>query len=70
MSAIYPSVSGEEEEEEDEPERKTKVVVKGRAPVDPKSGKATTHRVYHDEATDCVWDCMLNQTNIAQNNNK
>lgn len=47
---------------------KTLVMKKGSAPVDdqcPLAGKASVY-----EAGKTVWDCMLNQTNIANNNNK
>ncbi|KAF8320542.1 poly polymerase catalytic domain-containing protein [Cantharellus anzutake] len=41
---------------------------RGSAPVDPESSFVDTHQVY--EANGEVWDCMLNQTNISNNNNK
>ncbi|GFR70110.1 poly [ADP-ribose] polymerase [Elysia marginata] len=47
---------------------KTLVMKKGSAPVDdqcPLAGKASVY-----EAGKTIWDCMLNQTNIANNNNK
>ncbi|GFO25409.1 poly [ADP-ribose] polymerase, partial [Plakobranchus ocellatus] len=47
---------------------KTLVMKKGTAPVDdlcPLNGKASVY-----EAGKIIWDCMLNQTNIANNNNK
>eukprot|EP00727_Mastigamoeba_balamuthi_P014275 m51a1_g9470 hypothetical protein (661) ;mRNA; f:574726-577270 len=55
-------------DDDEEPEVKAKVIVKGRAAVDAVSGKADTCHVY--EEGDCVYDCMLNQTNIGSNNNK
>jgi len=69
----------EEEEEEakpapkkakadDEEEKKVKVIRKGRAAVDSYCGKGKTFHVL--EEGDDIWDCMLNQTNIANNNNK
>jgi len=45
-----------------------KVVAKGRAAVDEYSGHSSDGHVYDDGTT--VWDCMLNQVNIGQNNNK
>eukprot|EP00736_Rhodelphis_marinus_P007745 Rmarinus@m.20712 len=47
---------------------KVKVIVKGRAPVDQYSGLVDKGHIL-DEG-DTLWTCMLNQTNIAQNNNK
>ena len=45
-----------------------KVVVKGRAAVDVNVPGASNYRVY--EEGDTVYDVMLNQTNIGNNNNK
>ena len=42
--------------------------MKGRAPVDPECPLVKTHTVYYEG--DDIWDCMLNQTNIGNNNNK
>lgn len=54
--------------DDDEPEVKEKVVVKGRAAVDKfVPGGAGMHVV---EDGGIIWDAMLNQTNIAGNNNK
>ncbi|KAF9072659.1 PARP-domain-containing protein, partial [Rhodocollybia butyracea] len=44
------------------------VIKRGAAPVDEVSGLVATHQVYSDD--ECVWDAMLNQTNIGDNNNK
>ncbi|XP_064610913.1 poly [ADP-ribose] polymerase 2-like [Liolophura sinensis] len=44
------------------------VVLTGKAPVDPECSLAGKARVFC-EGKD-VWDCMLNQTNICNNNNK
>ncbi|XP_043195197.1 poly [ADP-ribose] polymerase 2-like [Amphibalanus amphitrite] len=44
------------------------VVLKGRAPVDTECPVAAANHVYCEG--DDVWDCMLNQTNIGNNNNK
>ncbi len=50
-------------------EKKVKVVRKGRAPVDPNARlPQATHHVLEEGNT--VWDCMMNQTNIGNNNNK
>lgn len=49
-------------------EKKTKLVVKGKAAVDSICTVATTSHVIEDGGI--VFDCMLNQTNIAGNNNK
>eukprot|EP01112_Ceratiomyxa_fruticulosa_P003582 TRINITY_DN138_c0_g1_i5.p1 TRINITY_DN138_c0_g1~~TRINITY_DN138_c0_g1_i5.p1 ORF type:complete len:680 (+),score=156.34 TRINITY_DN138_c0_g1_i5:230-2269(+) len=48
--------------------KKVKVTVKGRAAVDTYSGVASSAHVIEEGST--VYDCMLNQTNISQNNNK
>jgi len=52
----------------DEEEKKVKIVRKGRAAVDTNVSKSSAYHVY--EEGDDIWDCMLNQTNISQNNNK
>ncbi|KAJ7748474.1 poly polymerase catalytic domain-containing protein [Mycena maculata] len=61
----------EDEDEDDAPAtaKMATVLKRGRgAPVDPASQKVNTHQVYvNDEG---VWDAMLNQTNIGENNNK
>ena len=54
-------------EEEDEPRMKS-VMVKGAAPVDSECPVAEAHHVYSEKSG--VWDAMLNQTNIQNNNNK
>ncbi|KAK3741942.1 hypothetical protein RRG08_024688 [Elysia crispata] len=67
------SVKGEDDDEAEGQNKKgskvkTLVMKKGSAPVDdqcPLLGKAAVY-----EAGKTVWDCMLNQTNIANNNNK
>jgi len=51
-----------------EEEKKVKVIVKGRAPVDPNSGLQAKAHVY--ENGDDIYDVMLNQVNIGHNNNK
>ena len=58
----------EDEEEDAKPVMKS-IVVKGKAPVDDKCGKAANCHVYVD-GDGVVWDAMLNQTNIQNNNNK
>lgn len=55
---------------EDETPKVRSVVVKGKAAVDAASGMSEKAHVYEDEALSVVWDCMLNQTNIQNNNNK
>ncbi|CAI4225979.1 unnamed protein product [Auanema sp. JU1783] len=45
------------------------LVIKGRAPVDPECTEKVDVAHVLDEGN-VVWDAMLNQTNIAQNNNK
>jgi len=42
--------------------------MKGKAPVDEYFPYADSCHVY--EGQNCVWDAMLNQTNIGNNNNK
>ncbi|XP_071091568.1 poly [ADP-ribose] polymerase 2-like [Haliotis cracherodii] len=63
-------VKEEEEDGEEVPTKSTvrTVVVKGKAPVDPECSMMHKTHVYFD-AKD-VWDCMLNQTNVGNNNNK
>eukprot|EP00331_Platyophrya_macrostoma_P022093 CAMPEP_0176443766 /NCGR_PEP_ID=MMETSP0127-20121128/22634_1 /TAXON_ID=938130 /ORGANISM="Platyophrya macrostoma, Strain WH" /LENGTH=710 /DNA_ID=CAMNT_0017829089 /DNA_START=31 /DNA_END=2164 /DNA_ORIENTATION=- len=46
----------------------TKLIKKGRGVVDPHSGMADSCHVY--ESGHMLYQCMLNQTNIGQNNNK
>ncbi len=59
----------DDDEEADSPEKKLKSVVKkGKAPVDSLCPIAGSHHVFFDD--DGIWDCMLNQTNIQNNNNK
>ncbi|KAL1675485.1 PARP-1-like protein [Schizophyllum commune] len=56
-------------DEDDEPPAKMVSVLKrGAAPVDPESGKVSTHQVYAN--SEGVWDAMLNQTDIGANKNK
>ncbi|KAJ7102466.1 poly polymerase catalytic domain-containing protein [Mycena belliarum] len=50
------------------PAKMVTVLKRGRAPVDSGSGKVNTHQVYCN--AEGVWDAMLNQTNIGENNNK
>ena len=57
-----------EKEEEEEKEEGKKIVVKGRAAVDEYVPGGDGMMVYQEP--DVIWDCMLNQTNIAGNNNK
>lgn len=59
----------DEPEDQKSPEKKMKSVkVKGKAPVDDHCPVGDKYHVYCDD--DCIWDCMLNQTNIQNNNNK
>ena len=63
---------GKKNEDEDDTEDKPKmksVVKKGKAPVDEHCHKASSAHVLCDD-DGVVWDCMLNQTNIQNNNNK
>jgi len=53
---------------DDGKEQKTKLVVKGKAAVDSVCSEAGSTHVIEDQGV--VFDCMLNQTNIAGNNNK
>lgn len=46
----------------------TKLIKKGRGVVDPHSGLAASAHIY--EKGSVVYQCMLNQTNVDQNNNK
>eukprot|EP01116_Phalansterium_solitarium_P005995 TRINITY_DN18306_c0_g1_i1.p1 TRINITY_DN18306_c0_g1~~TRINITY_DN18306_c0_g1_i1.p1 ORF type:complete len:810 (+),score=221.49 TRINITY_DN18306_c0_g1_i1:227-2656(+) len=48
--------------------KKVKVLKKGTCAVDSHSGLAESHHVLEEGKV--VWDVMLNQTNVAQNNNK
>jgi len=55
------------------PLSRKKILVKGKAPVDPEAFSQGQNLVktYHVlEEDDEVWDCMLNQANINRNNNK
>ncbi|KAJ6627012.1 PARP-domain-containing protein [Mycena sp. CBHHK59/15] len=54
--------------DDDAPAKMVTVLKRGRAPVDPGSHKVDTHQVYSN--MEGVWDAMLNQTNIGDNNNK
>jgi len=56
-----------EEDEETKPVMKS-VMLKGLAPVDSECPHLTSHHVYCEGKV--VWDVMLNQTNIQNNNNK
>ncbi|KAJ7139532.1 poly polymerase catalytic domain-containing protein [Mycena epipterygia] len=58
----------EDDEADDAPAKMVTVLKRGRAPVDSASGKVNTHQVYSN--AEGVWDAMLNQTNIGENNNK
>ncbi|CAG8738737.1 16063_t:CDS:2, partial [Acaulospora morrowiae] len=44
------------------------IIKKGKAPVDSLFREKDRTHVYSDDTT--VWDCLLNQTNVANNNNK
>ncbi len=55
--------------EEDEGAKMKSVVLKGKAPVDEHCPVKDKCHVL-DEGGEDVWDCMLNQTNIQNNNNK
>ncbi len=57
------------EEDEDEGAKMKSVVLKGKAPVDEHCPAKDKCHVL-DEGGEDVWDCMLNQTNIQNNNNK
>ncbi|GJE89219.1 PARP-domain-containing protein [Phanerochaete sordida] len=62
------AAKADDEVKKDEPKKMVTVVKRGAAPVDPHSGMVDTHQVYvHDG---CVWDAMLNQTDIGKNSNK
>ncbi|PVG00709.1 PARP-domain-containing protein [Serendipita vermifera] len=56
------------EDKKDDDAKMVTVLKRGAAPVDPCSGRVHTHQVY--QVGDEVYDAMLNQTNIAANNNK
>jgi len=65
-----PAPSKEEKfEEQKEGGRKEKIVVKGRAAVDKLCKIGSSVHVL-EESGDQIWNCMLNQTNIKNNNNK
>eukprot|EP00916_Digyalum_oweni_P014610 GHVL01023971.1.p1 GENE.GHVL01023971.1~~GHVL01023971.1.p1 ORF type:complete len:547 (+),score=90.13 GHVL01023971.1:3-1643(+) len=57
------------EEEEDKKPKTVTRIVKGAAPVDIKCPQKDKYHVYKD-ASGVVWDAMLNQTNVRDNNNK
>src|SRR5690606_19353370 len=49
----------------------TKIVLKGSKHLAPVDEHFFDHKKYHvHEDNSCVWDAMLNQTNISHNNNK
>eukprot|EP01091_Cochliopodium_minus_P014939 TRINITY_DN5187_c0_g1_i4.p1 TRINITY_DN5187_c0_g1~~TRINITY_DN5187_c0_g1_i4.p1 ORF type:complete len:779 (+),score=279.26 TRINITY_DN5187_c0_g1_i4:52-2388(+) len=67
------SKDAEEIGDEEEPEKKSIVkkkilTIKSGAPVEEMSGKESTHHVYQENGE--FWNCMLNQTNTKNNNNK
>ncbi|KAF8323020.1 PARP-domain-containing protein [Clavulina sp. PMI_390] len=69
-----PTADDKEEEEEEKkkaaspPPKMVTVLKRGAAPVDPESQHVHNMQVYADSGE--VWDAMLNQTNVANNNNK
>ncbi|KAL1755215.1 PARP-1-like protein [Schizophyllum commune] len=58
----------DEDEDDEPPANMVSVLKRGAAPVDPESGKVSTHQVYAN--SEGVWDAMLNQTDIGANKNK
>jgi len=58
----------DKDDEDDKGEEKKKIIVKGKAAVDRECSEASTCHVIEEGSI--VYDCMLNQTNIAGNNNK
>lgn len=56
-------------EERGEKERIRTVVISGKAPVDPECTSMVGKSQVYCEGND-IWDCMLNQTNVGNNNNK
>ena len=61
------SIKDDPEDEDYKPVMKS-VMLKGLAPVDSECPHLTSHHVYCEGKV--VWDVMLNQTNIQNNNNK
>ncbi|TFK76676.1 PARP-domain-containing protein [Pluteus cervinus] len=59
---------GKSTKTDDKPKKMVTVLKRGAAPVDLFSGKLDTHLVYSN--AEGIWDAMLNQTNVANNNNK
>ncbi|XP_033729210.1 poly [ADP-ribose] polymerase 2-like, partial [Pecten maximus] len=62
------SGKGSDRSGEGESRVKTVIVKKGSAPVDPECTLAGKAEVFTEGKN--VWDCMLNQTNVSNNNNK
>ncbi|ESN90185.1 hypothetical protein HELRODRAFT_194677 [Helobdella robusta] len=56
-------------EDKKESKQMKTIVIKGRAPVDPECKEMVTQAHVYDDGND-VYDVMLNQTNINNNNNK
>ena len=56
------------DDKEEESKKMTKVLMRGKAPVDPESSYVNTRLVYSD--AEDVYDAMLNQSSIQRNNNK
>lgn len=61
--------SGKEANGTEEKEMVKTVVIKGKAPVDSECTQLLGKAHVYYEGKD-VWDCMLNQTNVGNNNNK
>ncbi|KAJ7651975.1 poly polymerase catalytic domain-containing protein [Mycena polygramma] len=57
----------DDDDDADAPAKMVTVLKRGKAPVDPASGKVNTHQVFSNG--EGVWDAMLNQTNIDEGNN-
>ena len=70
-SKVKKSAKTDTEEEEEEAKKKPVMksfIKKGLAPVDPEFQESSSYRVFCEGRN--IWDVMLNQTNIQNNNNK
>lgn len=66
-----PASKGKIVKVESKPEEKVvekTITVKGKAPVDNEYPSSSSVHVFYDDKD--IWDCMLNQTNLQNNNNK
>ncbi|CAO1619741.1 unnamed protein product [Parajaminaea phylloscopi] len=68
IQEISDSSEDEDEDQDDPAPKMKKATIKGRAPVDERSGLVDTHHVLEHQGV--LYDCMLNQVDIGKNSNK